>query len=125
MEPPHFFLIMIFLISKHRYYSIIQPSVPAYLIPPLTNFYFPPLWPLYSQSTRNHILLFDLEFFQLVSNTNWYNFTCFEINYPRILFSLNITLNAVQCSISDIKISLYISLFFINCNMYFMSILST
>lgn len=43
METPHhlhFFLIMISLISKHRYYTIIQPSESAYLIPPLTNFYF-------------------------------------------------------------------------------------
>lgn len=34
----HSFLIVVFLISRHGYYSDIQPSVTAYLIPPLIKF---------------------------------------------------------------------------------------
>lgn len=122
---PHSFLIVVFLISRHGYYSGIQPSVTAYLIPPLIKFLFFVLfcfgffflWPLYSQAIRHHILLLGLEFFQFLLNTSLYNLTCFAVNYPRIFFSLNITLSATLCFIFDISICLYVSSFSIKCNM--------
>lgn len=124
--PPQFvFLLWYFIYLGIDIILSFSLLVPAYFIAPLITFYLCSsvdfIQSMYKTSDSIGWLwiLFSLSQIGIILHTH------FEINYPRIFFSLNTILNAMQCCISEISISLYVSPFFINYNMYFMWILCT